>query len=413
MSRVILHCDCNNFFASVESVDHPEYRLVPMAVAGSVEDRHGIILAKNELAKKYGIKTAEPVVSAQRKCPNLLLVAPHYDKYLEYSKKVGEIHARYTDMIEPFGIDESWLDVTASRKLFGTGRQIAERIREEVKRELSITVSIGVSFNKVYAKLGSDYRKPDAVTVIDENNYKDIVYPLPVGDLLFIGSRTQEELMRVGIRTIGDLATASESLLERRFGKSGGMMHKYAAGLDDSPVSPLGEHEDAKSVGSGMTFRHNLTKPEEWQIGISHLAEDVAGRLRSASQKCSTVQLTVKDVYLRTVQRQRPIRPESDIGREIAAVALDILKSEWEPYRPIRSLTVTATGLVRADLVADQLDFFSDNDPQSRDRSKKREQTVDLIRHKFGSSAIVSGAIIGTDLGIKGPKDKGKYKTES
>ena len=410
MKRVILHCDCNNFFASVESVDHPEYKRVPMAVSGSVEDRHGIILAKNELAKKYGVVTAETVNSAKRKCPGLLLVPPHHDKYVEYSRRVNDIYARYTDMIEPFGIDESWLDVTASGRLFGDGETIANRIREDVKRELGITVSVGVSFNKVYAKLGSDYKKPDAVTVISEENYRDIVFPLPVGDLLFVGKRTRDELMRMGISTIGSLANVSESVLTMRFGKSGSMMHKYAAGLDDSPVAKQGEHDDPKSIGSGMTFRHNLTRRDEWIIGLDHLSEDVAGRLRAKSQKCATVQVTVKDEFLSVVQRQRPIRPESDIAREISAVALTILDDEWSPLRPIRALTVTAVNLVRSEHVADQIDMFNPDENIERDKSRKREQTVDAIRRRFGSAAITRGSVISSDLGIGSPKDDGKSK---
>ena len=398
--RVILHCDCNNFFASVESTFHPEYKTVPMAVCGSVEDRHGIVLAKNELAKRYGVKTAETVYSAKKKCPSLVIAPPHHDLYLEFSKRVNAIYARYTDMIESFGIDESWLDVTASRKLFGDGETIANKIREDVKREIGITVSVGVSFNKIFAKLGSDYKKPDAVTVISRENFREIVYPLPVGDLLFIGRKTEHQLTNMGIRTIGALANISEDILVMKFGKMGSMMHKYAAGLDDSPVSYADSHEDAKSVGSGMTFRHNLVGREEWRTGIGHLAEDVAIRLRRAGQRCGTVQVTVKDEYFRSVQRQRPIYPPSDIAREIASVALSILEDEWSVGKPIRALTVTASGLVRAEHVADQIDMFAPDAATDREKTKKREETVDKIRQKFGNNAILSGAVIDSDIGI-------------
>lgn len=401
MKRVILHCDCNNFFASVETVLNPEYRGVPMAVCGSEKDRHGIVLAKNELAKKCGIKTAETVFSARKKCPGLVIAKPHYEAYSEYSRRVNAIYARYTDMIEPFGIDESWLDVTASRKLFGDGEQIAERIRAEVKAELGITVSIGVSFNKIYAKLGSDYKKPDAVTVINEENYKEIVYPLPVGDMLFVGKRTCEELARLGIRTIGGLAGASEELLFAKFGKMGPAMHKYAAGFDDSPVARIGEHEDSKSVGSGLTFKHDLVARGECLVGINHLSDEVARRLRSEGMKCSTVQLTIKDKYLRVIQRQRPVRPETDIAREISSAAYSILEDEWTEGEPIRMLTVTATGLVHANQVAEQLDIFGSLDTQKRDKNKKMEETVDKIKQKFGSSSIMNAGIIGNDIGIK------------
>ena len=398
MSRVILHCDCNSFFASVETVLNPAYRDVPMAVCGSVEARHGIVLAKNELAKKYGIQTAETVYSAKRKCPGLVIAEPHREEYLKFSKRVNEIYARYTDQIEPFGIDESWLDVTASRKLFGTGEEIANKIREDVKREIGITVSVGVSFNKVFAKLGSDYKKPDAVTVISEENFKDIVYPLPVSDLLFVGKKTAETLKSMGVRTIGQLAALSEGVLKNKFGKGGEMLYKYSRGLDDSPVST--EREEAKSVGNGFTFRHDLTRPEECRVGIEYLTDEIARRLRKKGMKCGTVQLTIKDSFLRSIQRQRPIDPPSDIAREIADSAYKILLDEWSDTRAIRMITVTATNLVHRDEVTEQIDMFAPVAHEDREKNKIREETIDKIRQKFGTAAITQGSIIESDIGI-------------
>ena len=406
MNRVILHCDCNNFFASVEASLNPAYRDVPFAVCGSVEDRRGIVLAKNYIAKSYGIKTAETVYSAKKKCPHLVIGPPHHELYSEYSRRVNAIYARYTDMIEPFGIDESWLDVTASKKLFGSGEEIANKIREDVKREIGITVSVGVSFNKIFAKLGSDYKKPDAVTVISEDNFREIVFPLPVGDLLFIGAKTERELRLMGIRTIGALAAASPEILISKFGKAGAMLHKYANGLDDSPVAHLGEHSDAKSVGSGLTFRHNLVGREECKIGIMHLSEDVARRLRAAGQKCGTVQLSIKDEYLRTIQRQRPASPETDIAKEITDIAMTILEDEWPEHKPVRMLTVTASNLVRREMLAAQIDMFGEDNEQIREKNKKKEETVDKIRQKFGNTSIINGSVIDSDLGIYAPKPR-------
>ena len=402
MGRVILHCDCNSFFASVETALNPAYKDVPMAVCGSVEDRHGIVLAKNELAKKYGIKTAETVYSAKKKCPGLVIAKPHHQEYEKFSKRVNEIYLRYTDMVEPFGIDESWLDVTASQKLFGDGLSIAKRISADVKREIGITVSIGVSFNKVFAKLGSDYKKPDAITVIDEENFKSIVYPLPVGDLLFVGKKTEDALLHIGIRTIGELAATSEALLKNRFGKAGEMLHKYAAGLDDSPV--CAEREDAKSIGSGFTFRHDLVGREECRKGIDFLADDIGTKLRAKGMKCGTVQLTIKDEYLRSIQRQRPQNPPTDISREIADTAYKILLEEWAENKPVRMLTVTATGLTRSDMVAEQITLFDTDDSSTREKNKKREEAVDKIRQKFGGASISHGSFIDSDLGIFSPK---------
>lgn len=405
--RVILHCDCNSFFASVETALNPEYLDVPMAVCGSTEDRHGIVLAKNDIAKQYGIKTAETVYSAKKKCPNLVIAAPHYDRYSEYSAIVNAIYAKYTDMVEPFGIDESWLDVTASRKIFGTGEQIAELIRRDVKENVGITVSIGVSFNKVFAKLGSDYKKPDAITVISEENFRDIVFPLPVGDLLFIGRKTEVALASMGIRTIGDLAGSSPDMLRMRLGKAGEMIYRYARGEDDSPVSPV--RDDAKSIGNGFTFRHNLVTKEECRVGIDFLAEEIGRRLRAEGMKCSTVQLTIKDEYLRSIQRQRTMRPPTDISREIASRAYAILLDEWSDGKPIRMITVTALNLVRADMVCEQIDMFAQTANIARNKSKKREEAMDKIRQRYGGTSIVTGSVMDSDIGVFA-SDKGKKK---
>lgn len=409
--RIILHCDCNSFFASVESALNPEYKNVPMAVCGSVEDRHGIVLAKNELAKAYNVKTAETVYSAKKKCPGLVIAKPHYDEYVKFSKLVNDIYAKYTDVIEPFGIDESWLDVTASVKLFGNGPDIAEMIRTEVKETLGITVSIGVSFNKVFAKLGSDYKKPDAITVIDRQNFKNIVFPLPVSDMLFIGRKSQMRLDGMGIKTIGELAEADVELLKERFGKAGEMMHRYACGLDDAPVSVSSEAQ--KSIGNGFTFKHDLTSFEECCAGIDFLVEEIATKLRKNKLVCSTVQLTIKDTYLSSVQRQRPQNPPTDNSREIAKTAYSILKSEWHNLNPVRMLTVTATNLSDAnEHHCEQLDIFGSNDNQNGKNEAKKDIAIDKIRQKYGSDSIVNASIIGTNLGIYKNKTKKERNNE-
>ena len=404
MSRVILHCDCNNFFASVETVLNPALKNRPIAVCGSESDRHGIVLAKNELAKKFDIKTAETVFSARKKCPDLVVVKPHYDEYVKYSKLVNGIYSRYTDMIESFGIDESWLDVTASRKLFGTGEEIADKIRVDVKCELGITVSVGVSFNKVFAKLGSDYKKPDAVTVINESNYKDIVFPLPVSNLLFVGKKTERELKNIGIRTIGDLAGTSTEMLTKKLGKMGEMLYLYANGLDESPVNVDGE--DAKSVSNGLTFRHDLTSYEECKAGIYFLSEEIGTKLRAASQLCGTVSLTVKDEFLRTIQRQRSQTPPTDIAEEIAKTAYCILVDEWTEGKPIRMITVSANNLLKRELYSEQISLFDNGSTEQRKNSEKKENVVDKIRQKFGSDAIIRGSLLDNDIGIYKSQNK-------
>ena len=399
MERTILHCDCNSFFASVETVLNLSYRGVPMAVCGSQEDRHGIVLAKNEEAKRFGIQTAETVYSAKKKCPGLVIASPHYDEYARFSKMLNDIYAEYTDCVEPFGIDESWLDVTASRRFLGSGQDIAEAIRRRVKEEIGVTVSIGVSFNKVFAKLASDYKKPDAITVISKDNFRQIVFPLPASDLLFVGKRTTEELARIGIRTIGELASSSKEMLRHKLGKMGDVLWNYANGLDDSPVGVDDDYE-AKSISNGLTFRHDLVTREDCRIGIDFLCEEIGAKLRARSLKCSTVAITIKDPHLKSIQRQRPLENASDISREISDLAYRILCDEWSGSMPIRMITVTVTGLVASSSSFTQLDLFSDGDHLSRDKDKKREETVDAIRKRFGSASISSAAYFDTDIGI-------------
>ncbi len=406
--RTILHCDCNSFFASVETVLNPAYRGVPMAVCGSREDRHGIVLAKNEEAKRYGVLTAETIHSAQKKCPHLVIAEPHHERYIEFSHRVNEIYARYTDLVEPFGIDESWLDVTASYKLFGSGMQIAQRIREEIKKEIGITVSIGVSFNKTFAKLGSDYKKPDAITEITEENFRTIVYPLPTSDLLYVGKKTAEQLVRLGIRTIGDLASASLQLLEYNFGKNGILLHKCATGEEDSPVTV--PTEEVKSVGRGYTFRRDLKNLEESYVGILYLSEQIGAQLRAKGLVCTTVSLKIKDENLVTIQRQKPLRAATDLAKEIASCAYEILCDQWKTQKPIRMLTVTALGLTGKSAASQQISLF-DSPIVTNKKEEKKEKTMDNIRQKYGSHAIFAGSTMDRELGIYRKKDRFQSST--
>lgn len=402
--RVILHCDCNSFFASVETALNPAYRDVPMAVCGSQDLRHGIVLAKNDLAKSYGIKTADTVYSARRACPNLVIARPHYDKYVEYSKRVNDIYREYTDLVEPFGIDESWLDVTASTRLFGSGEEIAEAIRRRVKEEVGITVSIGVSFNKVFAKLGSDYKKPDAITALSRDGYKEKIYGLPVGDLLFVGKRTLEVLNGFGVRTIGDLAGAPDALLINRLGKLGEMLIRYSRGEDDSPV--VREPEDVKSVGNGFTFKHDLISMDEIISGVLFLAEEIGSRLRKKDMLATTVSVALKDEYLKVRQKQMPLHNATDIGKEIAQCAIRLIESmRLESASPIRTITVTAHNLVLRASDIEQIDMFSDPSLGTlRDKIRRSEKAVDLIRQKYGRGSIVRCATIDNEIGIYDPK---------
>ena len=396
MERTILHCDCNGFFASVECALNPSLKDVPMAVGGSQEARHGIILAKNELAKKYNIQTAETIYSAKKKCPSLVIVPPHHDLYQEYSERVNKIYSDYTDLVERFGIDESWLDVTGSKQLFGSGEEIATILRKRIREEIGITISVGVSFNKVFAKLGSDYKKPDATTIISKENYKDIVFPLPVRDLLFVGKRTAETLGRMGIKTIGDLAGSDEKVLHKLLGKAGTTLYHYARGEDSSPVDPHA-NDEVKSVGNGMTFRRDLCGERDIMCGISHLSESIAARMRQKGVKCTVVQVTIKDPDLISIVRQEKLDHPTNLAKEITQKAMEIIRHNWNLKKPIRMLTVTGGGIIGEDAQT-QISFFDDENESSKRESL--EKTLDAIRSKYGKDAVINANILENDLGI-------------
>lgn len=395
MDRVILHCDMNSFYASIELLDHPEYRNVPMAVSGDPASRHGIILAKNEPAKKYGIRTAETVWQAKRKCPNLVLLPPHREKYREYHQRINAIFLDYTELVEPFSIDESWLDVTGSRKLFGSGKEIADTIRRRVRDELGLTLSAGVSFNKIFAKMGSEYRKPDATTVISRENYQAVLWPLPVSDFFFVGKATASRLSGIGIETIGDLAEAEESVLIRLLGKQGSKLRQAARGEDETPVRRYDEKRQAKSVGNGVTFPRDLTEEDDILAAIASLSDTVSARLRKAGLRAGGVKVDIKDPSLVTISRQMKLDDPTDRAADIIRAAMDLIRGTVAPGSPIRLLTVTAIHLEEKNAPR-QLNLFgalTSRAPETAGASgqaedRTMEYTMDEIRRKFGRDAI-------------------------
>lgn len=390
MDRVILHCDCNNYFASVELLDKPELRDQPVAVAGDPEGRHGIILAKNQIAKNYGVQTAETLWQAKKKCPGLILLPPHMDKYRAMSRRVNAIYLDYTDQVEAFSIDESWLDVTASRNLFGDGAAIADMLRRRVREELGITISVGVSWNKTFAKMGSDYKKPDATTVITRENVSQILYPLPVTDLIFVGKSSGQVLARHGIHTIGDLAACSMAEAEAWLGKGGKGLWLAARGLDDSPVRCYGEHEAVKSVGNGMTYPQDLVGREACIAGLTPLCESVGARLRAQHLKCRTITLQIKDPQLKVISRQKPVDPPTNLTRYLLREVIQLLESAWPEDAPVRLFTVTAGSLMDESApVTAQLSFLEEA-PREDPRQRRLEQVLDGLRNRFGQDAIAT-----------------------
>ena len=402
MDRTILHCDLNSFYASVELLSLPELRESgkPVAVCGDPSSRHGIILAKNEPAKAMGVKTAETIWQARQKCPDLVLLPAHRDQYRKYSRIVNSIYDRFTDLVEPFSIDESWLDITGSMHLWGgDGKAIADRIRETVKAETGLTVSVGVSFNKVFAKMGSDYKKPDATTVITRENFRRLLWPLPVTDLLFVGGAAAKVLRSYGVQTIGDLARFDPQALVSILGRQGAALHSYAAGTEREPVVPARELPPPKSVGSGLTFRRNLLGLEDVRTGLSALSDEVAARLRRHGLKCTTVQVTIRDPSFRDICRQKRLAAPTYVSRDIADAALELLLSSWNLKLPIRALTVTAQNLVDEADAGEQLDLFAAGAAPHRDKLERLERTMDKIRDKYGGTAITFASAVQGESG--------------
>ena len=393
MDRVIFHCDLNSFYASVELLDRPELRHRPVAVCGDPNSRHGIILAKNEPAKAFGVKTAETIWQAKRKCPGLVLLPAHHGRYRDLSRQINGLYQEYTDLVEPFGIDESWLDVTHTLHLFGgDAKALADHLRQRMRREMGLTLSVGVSFNKVFAKLGSDYKKPDATTVISRDNWKSLVWPLPVGALLYVGGAARKILAQFGVKTIGQLAACRRDALETLMGKMGGQLHDYANGLDTDPVRSRYEEEMVKSVGNGTTFPKNLTTAEQVRGGIAVLADSVATRLRHSDLYAGGLQVTVRDPQFHDRSRQMQLSAPTHLIRELTAAAMDLTHQLWKPPAPVRALTVTAIHLVRSEDAYEQVDLFTAGAAPKKERQEKLEAAMDRLRGKYGSDVISYGA---------------------
>ena len=389
--RAVLHVDCNKFYASVECLHNPEIRNKPVAVAGKREDRHGIILTKNEIATACGVKTAEPIWKALQKCPDLVLVEPHFPLYVRFSKMAREIYKDYSEYIEPFGLDENWIDVTGSKK---SAEEIAYEIKERVKFELGITVSVGVSWNKIFAKFGSDYKKPDAVTVINRENYKRIVWESPCSDLLFVGPATTRKLNGYGIYTVGDLAAADKGFLQSVFGKNGCVLSDFANGLDCSPVSHVDDEQAIKSVGNSTTTPRDLKNNDDVKTVITVLAESVARRLREQGVKGKTVMINVRDCHLQSFTRQAQMKTHTDVSTEIISAAMALFVNNYNWANPVRSIGVSVS-----DFGEDFMQFDFGKTVEQHEKLEKIEHAVDDIRRRFGNYAVQRASVL-TDRGL-------------
>ena len=388
MEQTILHSDMNSFYASVEHLHRPELAGKPLAVGGDPEARNGIVLTADYIAKKYGVKTGMALWQARQVCPEITFIPPRMDLYLRFSKMASEIYSEYTNRVEPFGIDESWLDVSASTTIKGDGEKIAKEISDRIKFELGVTVSIGVSFNKVFAKLGSDYKKPDAITTMYRNEIQTKAWNLPVGDLLCVGRSTRRKLLNLEIETIGDLARTKEGILVSHLGKMGSVLWAFANGYDNSPVRLEHTNAPVKSVGNSITTHRDLENDEDVKIILYVLSESVAARLRESGFRCRVVEISVRDNNLQSFTRQKKIQNATNITTEIAEYAFSLFQENYDWKTAIRSIGVRGTDLV-TDQYWEQLDIFSN--PEKREKQQKMDVAVDEIRKRFGFYSVQRG----------------------
>ena len=404
MDRVILHSDINACYANIELLFAPELRGRPMAVGGDAERRHGIILSKTEEAKRAGVRTGMALWEARRACPELVVLPPRFDRYIHFTRGVQKIYAGYTDRREPFGLDESWLDLTGCVAV-RDGESAAQEIRRRVKRELGLTVSVGVSWNKVFAKLGSDYKKPDAVTVISRENYKELVWPMPAEELLFVGRATSRRLRELGIATIGDLAQADGELLRLRLGKPGLDLHESAAGRENSPVRRAGESPPPKSVGNGTTPPRDMRSRADALPVLTSLAESVGRRLRSFGLLAGNIPLELRSDALEWRSHGVQLPHPTDCDMEILAAALELLDESHRWPNALRSVAIRAGELCQATL-PEQMDVFTDY--AGRDAQRRLDGAIDRLRARFGRESVLRGAVF-ADRAMAAPPDQEEY----
>ncbi len=392
MERSILHCDMNNFYASVERLFDPALQGVPVAVCGDEELRHGIVLAKSEEAKRCGVKTGDAVWEAKQKCPGIHIVPPHFDRYVTYSRYAREIYLEYTDLVESFGLDECWLDVTASRLAFGDGVKIATELRNRIRTELGLTISIGISFNKIFAKLGSDLKKPDAQTHIPRESFREKIFDLPVESILGVGPKAAFVLHRFGFHTLGALAEADDYFLRLQFGKMGAVLKSYARGEDTSPVLPHDYEPPMKSIGHGTTVAKDLESAEEVWTLILALSQEIGEKLRFHKKRAQGIALVCKDQNFFTKTLQKRLLLPTDCTMTLATEAFSLFRERYVFTTPLRSVTVRAIDLIREE--AQQLSLLTAREDV---RSERLDRVTDTIRGKFGKDALTPARLLKTE----------------
>ena len=395
MDRVILHCDANSYYASVECLYTPEIRHKPVAVSGNAEARHGIILTKNAHAKKYGVKTGEAIWQAKEKCPDLVCVPPDFPLYVRFSGKMRRIYEQYSNRVESFGLDESWIDLTNAGFSFEDGVRVAEEIRARIREELGITVSVGVADNKILAKLGSDMKKPDAVTALPPDGFRERIWDLPVQELLYVGPSTARKLARLGVTTIGALARCDSAVLLGLLGKNGLLLKAYANGEDRTPVRPVDHRSCVKSVGNSTTPPHDLTRMDDARCIYYLLAESVAARLREGGFRARCVSISARTTTLITRSHQIALPQATNLTDEIAQAAMRLFTERFAHGFPYRSVGLSCS-MLSPDNEPVQLDFTGDE--TRRMHTEQLERSIDDLRRRYGHQIIQRGVVL-TDRG--------------
>ena len=385
MERIVLHVDANSFYASVELLEHPELKDKPVAVCGDAASRHGIILAKNEPAKACGVKTAEAIWMAKQKCPDLILLSAHFSRYHEFSQRLRTLYNTYSDRVEPFGLDECWIELTHDRLCFEDGIRIGDEIRRRVREEIGLTVSVGVSYNKVFAKLGSDMKKPDGLTALPPTSIRSRVWPLPVSQLLFVGPHTAHKLREVNIYTIGDLALTEEDVLFQLLGKSGPMLQAYARGMDSTPVMREDMSGPLKSVGNSTTPAKDMETEDDVRCVLVALCEQVAGRLRAQGMKAGSLSLNVRTPQLNTSAAQLQLPCPTTLTDDLFEQAMHLFSQRFAHLLPLRSIGISCGALIARDAPV-QMDLLGESDRQLK--REAFEDVADNLRRKFGPKAL-------------------------
>ncbi|MEA4929271.1 MAG: DNA polymerase IV [Candidatus Limiplasma sp.] len=403
MERVILHCDANKYYASIEILDNPALRPYPVAVCGSQEDRHGIVLTANAIAKGFGIQTGMANWQAKQVCPNLIILHPRYERYLHFSRLMRKIYLEYSDRVEAFGLDENWVDLSNPGVTIEDGERIANAIRNRVREELGLTISVGVSFNKIFAKLGSDLKKPDATTVIRRDDFKDKVWPLPVSELLYVGRQTTKKYADINIRTIGDLAKFDSDCLRRKFGKTADMLQSYARGVDVTPVMPVSESMAIKSIGNSTTAPSDIESRDDALCIVTILAECVAMRLREHGFRSRNISIAVRNVIQYTDGNNRTttsldwhscqhmLGASTNLAVDIIREAMKLFDERYARMYPFRGLGISCGTLV-PESVPVQMDLFGNADKQAR--MEQLERNVDMLRNRFGNNIVQKGIVL-------------------